>query len=180
MGSVQAELQVLRASASRVLPDLRENQDHRTELSVRGNEVAAASLERRDLPRDHDPSLHLSHQEDCVVDIFASTPLPPSSISSLFRRLQVFIGPETALLSVRRDHPLPLVLLLVLDGPSPVVPRLEHGSWLELVLSSQMLGPILGFGSFQKLNLSSIWFHSFRDLQVLLVAFELVRVVHEG
>lgn len=105
-------------------------------LSEKGNEVAAASLERRDLPRDHDPGLHVSHQGNCVVDIFVSTPLPPSSISSLFPRLQVFIGPETALLSARRDRPLPLVLLLVFFGPSPVVPPLDHGSWLERVLSS--------------------------------------------
>lgn len=50
-------------------------------------EAAAASLERRDLQRDHDPRLHVSHQWDCVVDILVPAPLPPGSISSLLPRL---------------------------------------------------------------------------------------------
>lgn len=55
---------------------------------------AAAALERRDLLRDHDLGFHVSHQGDCAVDIFIPTILPPSSISSLLPRQQVFIGPE--------------------------------------------------------------------------------------
>lgn len=93
-------------------------------LREKGKEAEAASLERRDLQWDHDPRLHVSHQWDCVVDIFVPAPLPPGSISSLFPRLQVFIGPEmmhNVKLSYLREeaaHCL-LVLLPVLDGPSP-------------------------------------------------------------
>lgn len=61
----------------------------------KGKEVEAvpASLERRNLQRNHDSWLHVSNQGDCVVDIFIPAPLSPGRISSLLPRLQIFVGP---------------------------------------------------------------------------------------
>ena len=136
-GKTRAELQVLRtlsssscplsaswALAPRVLPHLRTKAvglgDPLSEAAPRGQgkevEAAAASLERWDLQRDRDRRLLALHQGDCMVDIFIPTPLPPSSISSLSPGM---CNVGLSHLWEGATHPL-LVLLLVLDGPSPV------------------------------------------------------------
>lgn len=91
-----------------------------TALREKGNEVAAASLERRDLPRDHDSESPCVAPGGLCSRHFCLNPSSPSSISSLFPRLQVFIGLGMVLLFIQRDHPLPLVLL-VFDGLNPIV-----------------------------------------------------------
>lgn len=82
-----------------------------------------------------------------------------------------------------------LVLLPVSDGPNPVVPPIGHGFWFELVCP-QLIGVGTNSGwwlvpeaepkehlvSPRQQHLAPLLL----ELQVLLVAFELVHAVHEG